>query len=106
MSSWDLVYKLDPLNGTDHLLTPEQAKNVIGGEVSLWGEEINQNNLIAKAWPRSAAFGERMWSNRANTTKVQIPLAASRLTRLHCKMQARGIASAPLSPGSCFQLKL
>ena len=62
VASWDKVYQLDPLNGTDHLLTPAQARNVIGGEVSLWGEEIDQNNLIAKAWPRSAAFGERMWS--------------------------------------------
>ena len=102
-------------------------------------------------------------SNRANTTVVQVPLAASRLTRLHCKMQvlytagdigwtripslastntryrsalsrglvffpfvcsilradrrtfgivvsklglqARGITSAPISPGSCYQVQ-
>ena len=37
-------------------------------------------------------------SNRANTTVVQVPLAASRLTRLHCKMQVLYTAGASVGP--------
>lgn len=103
VSSWVSVYSLDPLNGTSGMLTPAQEKLVIGGEVSLWGEEIDQNNLMAKAWPRSAAFSEKMWSPQMLTTGSDATtLAGPRLTRMHCKLQARGIQSSPISPGSCY----
>ena len=52
VSSWVDVYTLDPLNGTQGRLTPEEEAQVLGGEVSLWGEEINEVNLAMKAWPR------------------------------------------------------
>ena len=61
------VYDLDPLNGTAEFgLTPSQEALVIGGEASLWGEEIDASNLQQRAWPRGCAFAERMWSNRDN----------------------------------------
>jgi len=105
VSDWTAVYNLDPLNGTDHLLTPEEQKLVIGGEVSLWGEEINENNLISKGWPRSCAFGERMWSDRKQTTgHAAIRDAGLRLNRAYCKLEARGIHASPVSPGSCYQM--
>lgn len=47
-------------------LTPAQEALILGGEVSLWGEEINENNIVAKAFPRASAFAERMWSAKSN----------------------------------------
>jgi len=98
-SLWDNVYMLDPLNGTDGLLTPQQQKGVIGGEVSLWGEEIDASDLLQRAWPRAAAFAERMWSPRAGRSVSE---AAPRLARFACRLKARGIAAQAISPGSCL----
>ena len=53
VSLWPDVYALDPLNGTEaYNLTPAEIARVIGGEASLWGEEIDDSNLAMKAWPR------------------------------------------------------
>ena len=98
---WPTVYALDPLNGTAEFgLTEAQQALVIGGEASLWGEEIDASNLQQRAWPRGCAFSERMWSAR----DVKIPgEAAPRLARMVCKLKARGIGASPISPGSCYQ---
>lgn len=106
--AWNDVYSLDPLNGTNALLTPVEQERVIGGEVSLWGEEINANNLQQKAWPRGAAFAERMWSPDSFTKHLVHPTApgmgevGARLARMYCKLTARGILASPISPGSCY----
>jgi hexosaminidase len=97
MSLWPAVYALDPLNGTD--FTPAEAALVIGGEASLWGEEINAHNLQPKAWPRGAAFAERMWSARAVDDPVE---AGPRLARVYCRLEARGVQASPIGPGSCY----
>lgn len=92
------MYDLDPLNGTAEFgLTPAQEDLVIGGEASLWGEEIDASNLQQRAWPRGCAFAERMWSNRDVTS---VALAAPRIARMVCKMKARGIGASPIGPGS------
>ena len=94
------VYDLDPLNGTAEFgLTPAQEALVIGGEASLWGEEIDASNLQQRAWPRGCAFAERMWSNR---DVKSVALAAPRIGRMVCKMKARGIGASPIGPGSCL----
>lgn len=98
VSLWPAVYSLDPLNGTD--LTPDEQKLVIGGEASLWGEEIDESNLEMKAWPRGAAFAERMWSAAEVRDEYE---AAPRLARQFCRMRARGTRASPISPGSCFK---
>lgn len=97
---WTLVYLNEPLAGTN--LTAEEEKLVIGGEASLWGEEIDSSNLMSKAWPRGAAFAERMWSPQDfRPAEAQLEDAAPRLARFTCKMSARGLPVSPLGPGSC-----
>ena len=100
-SLWGDVYSLDPLNGTEHLLTPAEAARVLGGEVSLWGEEIDAADVLQRAWPRAAAFAERMWSPRQRASSVTE--AAPRLARFACRLKARGVPAQAISPGSCFQ---
>eukprot|EP00035_Acanthoeca_spectabilis_P006658 m.127555 g.127555 ORF g.127555 m.127555 type:complete len:566 (+) comp13601_c0_seq2:3097-4794(+) len=99
---WGDVYTNEPLDGTD--LSPNLEHMVLGGEASLWGEEIDSSNLMVKAWPRAAAFGERMWSSRAAagvSKESQVNEAGPRLARVVCKMKALGFAVSPIAPGSC-----
>jgi hexosaminidase len=54
-------YLADPLPA-DTTLTPAQQQLVLGGEVCMWGEHINQLSIDSRIWPRTAAVAERFWS--------------------------------------------
>ena len=100
---WDTVYSLDPLNGAQQFgITDAQAKLVVGGEASLWGEEIDSSNLVQRAWPRGCAFAERMWSAQAVNDVYE---AAPRLARMVCKLKSSGVGASPIGPGSCFMTR-
>lgn len=54
-------YLADPLPSTADL-TPEQRKLILGGEVCMWAEQLNDRTLDSRVWPRTAAIAERFWS--------------------------------------------
>jgi len=61
-------YLADPIpqNST---LTAEEAKHVLGGEATMWGEWVGPETIDSRIWPRTAAVAERLWSPR-NITDV------------------------------------
>ena len=61
-------YVPDPLPA-DSDLTPEQAKHVLGGEATMWGEWVTPETIDSRIWPRTAAIAERLWSPR-NVTDI------------------------------------
>ncbi|MEO8736362.1 MAG: beta-N-acetylhexosaminidase, partial [Edaphobacter sp.] len=61
MKSADMHYLADPLPSSSPL-TPEQRKLVLGGEVCMWGEQLNERTIDSRIWPRTAAIAERFWS--------------------------------------------
>jgi hexosaminidase len=54
-------YLADPLPSSSDL-TPEQRKFVLGGEVCMWSEQLNERSIDSRIWPRTAALAERFWS--------------------------------------------
>ena len=96
-NTWQNMYSFDPQAG----MNAQQSPLIIGGEVSMWGEMINQYNIEPRIWPFAAAVGERLWSSMNNTAVSNIADAQLRLNTFACRMNARGYAAAPINPGYC-----
>src|SRR5438132_9535702 len=61
-------YLADPLP-ENNTLTREEARHVLGGEATMWGEWVSPETIDSRIWPRTAAIAERLWSPR-NVTDV------------------------------------
>jgi hexosaminidase len=96
-ADWQNYYQCDPqeFNGTN-----AQKSLVVGGETCMWGEYIDNTNVLIKMWPRASAVAERLWSDKSITS---IPKAERRLKQHRCRMDSRGIPAEPnLGPDFCM----
>jgi hexosaminidase len=59
-------YRADPLP-VDSPITASEAKHVLGGEATMWGEWVSPETIDSRIWPRTAAIAERLWSPRTVT---------------------------------------
>ena len=61
-------YVADPIPANS-TLTAEEAKHILGGEATMWGEWVSPETIDSRIWPRTAAIAERLWSPR-NVTDI------------------------------------
>jgi hexosaminidase len=61
-------YLADPIPANS-TLTPDEAKHILGGEATMWGEWVSPETIDSRIWPRTAAIAERLWSPR-NVTDI------------------------------------
>ncbi|MBN9381195.1 MAG: family 20 glycosylhydrolase [Chitinophagaceae bacterium] len=54
-------YLNDPIPDSIRL-TNEEAKNILGGEATMWSELVSPETVDSRIWPRTAAIAERLWS--------------------------------------------
>nr|XP_012306689.1 beta-hexosaminidase subunit alpha isoform X2 [Aotus nancymaae] len=77
---WKEFYKVEPLAFEG---TPEQKALVIGGEACMWGEYVDNTNLVPRLWPRAGAVAERLWSNKLTS---DLTFAYERLSHFRCEL--------------------
>ena len=93
-TTWTTMYSYNPTAG----LTNTQATLILGGEVGMWGEYVDETNFESVVYPRAFAVGERLWSAATVTDTTS---AKPRLLDHRCRMVQRGYRSAPVEPGFC-----
>jgi len=93
-TTWTTMYTYDPTAN----LTATQKNFIIGGEVAMWGEYIDDLNFESVVYPRAFAVGERLWSAQSVNDATA---AKPRLLDQRCRFTQRGYRSAPVEPGYC-----
>ncbi len=80
-------YLADPIP-PDSTLTPEEARHVLGGEATMWGEWVSPETIDSRIWPRTAAIAERLWSPR---TVVDVEDMYRRLDVISLQLEELGL---------------
>jgi hexosaminidase len=87
---------------TGLFVTKDEAMGkVLGAEVCAWSEEMDEQNLEVKIWPRAAALAESLWSH-LETGWYE---ADWRMQHNRRRMVQRGIRAEPLQTEWCLQQK-
>ncbi|END2486645.1 family 20 glycosylhydrolase [Vibrio vulnificus] len=61
-----------PNGGYPAQLTKEEEPLILGGEVTIWGENLDSMTIEQRLWPRSYAIAERLWSNESLTDEASM----------------------------------
>ncbi|KIW90488.1 uncharacterized protein Z519_09134 [Cladophialophora bantiana CBS 173.52] len=99
--TWQRIYDYDfTLN-----LTDAQKSHVLGSEVPLWSEQVDDTVISSKMWPRAAAMAELSWSgNRDPTTGIKrTTQMTQRILNFREYLVANGVQATPLVPKYCLQ---
>ena len=104
---WAAVYSNEPCDGVPDDLCPK----ILGGHGEMWGETVDASDLQQTVWPRLGAIAEKLWSTRSDTGSSAAALP--RMQSFRCKLNARGVAAAPVdnavardspqAPGACLE---
>jgi len=93
--SWRTMYFADPLAG---VASSAHRARVIGGETTMWTEVASPGSVEGKLWPRTSAYGGRLWNHGSNATWVQVELG---LAALATTLLERGINADQIMPEFC-----
>jgi hexosaminidase len=87
MKTNETHYLADPIPA-DTTLTAEQQKLILGGEVCMWAEQLNERTIDSRIWPRTAVMAERFWSPQSDRDVVSM---YRRLPRISIGLEQVGL---------------
>ncbi|AMG03555.1 family 20 glycosylhydrolase [Vibrio mimicus] len=62
----------EPNDGYPAQLSKEQEPLILGGEITIWGENLDSMTIEQRLWPRSYAIAERLWSSETLTDEASM----------------------------------
>lgn len=62
----------EPNGGYPAQLSKEQKPLILGGEITIWGENLDSMTIEQRLWPRSYAIAERLWSSETLTDEASM----------------------------------
>ena len=98
---WKVVYENSPrgLVKSQGLKWDEVGELILGGEATMWSEQVDERGVEPRLWPRMSAFAERLWSDPDTTWKK----AEARFLEHRQRLTVRGIAADVVQPEFCRQ---
>jgi hexosaminidase len=96
-NTWNKMYEYDPVS----TLTASQKSLVLGGEVAMWGEHVDEHNIESIVYPRASSVGERLWSSASVNNST---LAKDRFLYQQCRLISRGFHPSSIEPGYCAKV--
>ena len=72
---WSDLYSVD--------LREDASAKMAGAEACMWGEWVDESNVLQRTWPRAAAVAERLWTQ----TQEDFSTATKRLAKFRCRMR-------------------
>jgi hexosaminidase len=96
--SWREIYSFDPRVN----ISAEAQKNILGGEVHMWGELTDPVNLDGKIWPRASAASEILWTGPTGPAGVDESVTR-RLAEMRERMVDRGFEPGMVQMEWCLQ---
>ncbi|XP_053617094.1 beta-hexosaminidase subunit beta-like [Plodia interpunctella] len=104
---WKSFYDADPRDMLNGKVNWSLLSNIVGGEACMWGEVVDDSNVISRVWPRASAVAERLWSTTSMHPETFLPKliildTENRLEEHTCRMKRRGVdAQPPNGAGFC-----
>jgi hexosaminidase len=92
--SWHTIYE----NKIEDALG-DYSELALGAEAHLWGQQVDDNTIDYKVWPRLSALAERLWTN----PKAHWRTAEPRLLMNFKRLVENGIGADRLQPDWCLQ---
>uniref|UniRef100_A0A1A9X4S7 beta-N-acetylhexosaminidase n=1 Tax=Glossina brevipalpis TaxID=37001 RepID=A0A1A9X4S7_9MUSC len=99
--TWQNVYKHRPWERMR--LDKLHKRQVLGGEVCLWTEQVDEGQLDNRLWPRAAALGERLWSDPDDEHDMDVVPqdVFKRMSVFRSRLIELGIKAEPIFPKYC-----
>ncbi|XP_063240349.1 chitooligosaccharidolytic beta-N-acetylglucosaminidase [Bacillus rossius redtenbacheri] len=98
---WQKVYGNSPYGIVEKLGANATAARrlVLGSEATLWTEQVDDESVDGRLWPRSSAMAERLWSDPSEGWRDAEP----RLLHHRERLVRRGVRAEALEPLWCHQ---
>ncbi|CAG7687324.1 unnamed protein product [Allacma fusca] len=104
--TWRKYYECDPIATTG--VPQSQWSQILGGEAAIWGEYVDQTNIVPRLFPFTGAVASVLWdsnigdgSGRENTDD-----AMHRLDAFRCNLLRRGVRAQPIINSYCGPFEL
>lgn len=86
---WKKFYSCEP---SDFPGTAQQKKLLLGGSACMWGESVDDGNIVQRIFPRVSAAAEKLWSQIGVDDFRD---AERRIEEHTCRMIGRQISAQP-----------
>ncbi|XP_068144919.1 probable beta-hexosaminidase fdl isoform X1 [Drosophila tropicalis] len=101
--TWQNIYKHRPWERMR--LDKKRRKQILGGEACMWTEQVDENQLDNRLWPRTGGLAERLWSDPNDDHDFDIvpPEVFRRISIFRNRLVELGIKAEALFPKYCAQ---
>lgn len=84
------------------MLDAKQKSQIKGGEACMWTEQVDENSLDSRIWPRAIALAERLWSDPPQRD-ISDKETINRFSLFHKRFLELGLKSDAIFPKYCEQ---